>query len=497
MASLQKLLLSAPIVRVLLALLVLIVSTRESEAKKIFIPRYSFKIDEQALPKDPLLEALPGTAKLPSILNEELALVPQLMFMTPLDKKLEFFKAQEEMAHVLAKINHLNKKERDGFLKIYLAKRDDLRGLPFRMSDDCKTDEKQAFLFGRAVAFVQLALQTSHETLLEEHVKSQPKDASQKELDAALKKMDDNARSKQFWLDLSAKTFAVWLKENAPAVQQSPDAIDRAVVAALMQMITPRHEAYKTGMVRYLTTIKQPDATASLVKLAIYPPEANVRTAAIDALKSRPYSDYSNAVMAGFRYPLPVISKRAADVLVQTKNTSVLDDLVTVLTEPDPRAPRTRNVDGQHVSVVREMVRINHHHNCLMCHAPSNTPDVPQGVLTAPVALPSDALPSAVHGYGSGLSPDIFVRTDMTYLRQDFSVMMNVENAKPWPEMQRFDFFVRTRDVTPAQAAEATKLLATQTPSNHAAAQYALRELTGQTPTNPSPSSWRKIIAAR
>ena len=73
-------------------------------------------------------------------------------------------------------------------------------------------------------------------------------------------------------------------------------------------------------------------------------------------------------------------------------------------------------------------------------------------------------------GYGSRQSPDIFVRTDMNYLRQDFSVMMKVENAKPWPEMQRFDFFVRTREVSLAEAEDITKALAKQTPSSHAAA---------------------------
>jgi hypothetical protein len=36
----------------------------------------------------------------------------------------------------------------------------------------------------------------------------------------------------------------------------------------------------------------------------------------------------------------------------------------------------------------------------------------------------------------------------VTYLRQDFSVMMTVPDAHPWPELQRFDFLVRERKLT-------------------------------------------------
>ena len=42
---------------------------------------------------------------------------------------------------------------------------------------------------------------------------------------------------------------------------------------------------------------------------------------------------------------------------------------------------------------------------------------------------------------------------DVTYLRQDFSAMLPVAEAHPWPEMQRFDFPVRERNVTEDEAA--------------------------------------------
>ena len=40
------------------------------------------------------------------------------------------------------------------------------------------------------------------------------------------------------------------------------------------------------------------------------------------------------------------------------------------------------------------------------------------------------------------------VRADVTYLTQDFSVMQPVIDHGPWPDMQRFDFFARTRPLT-------------------------------------------------
>ena len=39
----------------------------------------------------------------------------------------------------MAKINHLNRKKRDGFMLAMLEQRPDLRGLPFLMGDDCRT----------------------------------------------------------------------------------------------------------------------------------------------------------------------------------------------------------------------------------------------------------------------------------------------------------------------------------------------------------------------
>ena len=94
-------------------------------------------------------------------------------------------------------------------------------------------------------------------------------------------------------------------------------------------------------------------------------------------------------------------------------------------------------------------------------------------------------------------TPDILVRIDMTYLRQDFSLMMPVADAHPWREMQRFDFLVRTRQVTPAevQAFESRRKAdgPDQPSAYHRAALFALRELSGRE-AEATPQAWRKLL---
>src|SRR5205814_2638722 len=40
--------------------------------------------------------------------------------------------------------------------------------------------------------------------------------------------------------------------------------------------------------------------------------------------------------------------------------------------EGDPRVPVTKELEGRKVAAVREVVRINHHRNCMLCHAPAS-----------------------------------------------------------------------------------------------------------------------------
>lgn len=174
--------------------------------------------------------------------------------------------------------------------------------------------------------------------------------------------------------------------------------------------------------------------------------------------------------------------------------------MVNFLDEPDPRAPLTK--EGKHL--VREVVKLNHLHNCQLCHAPGNTEDVElkrtgrsPHLVTAPVPSPGQPLPPPSMGYGDFSSPDILVRVDVNYLRQDFSLLQPVKDAAPWPETQRFDFLLRTREITSAEAESYQAWIKSQGPGylspNHQAALGALRSLTGRD-AEPTARAWRKVL---
>src|SRR5207244_7009209 len=118
------------------------------------------------------------------------------------------------------------------------------------------------------------------------------------------------------------------------------------------------------------------------------------------------------------------------------------------------------------------------------CHAPGNTGTVSAETLTVAVPLPNEQLSPPSNGYQQNGAPDLLVRIDVTYLRQDFSVKQPVADAAPWPEMQRFDFLVRTRELTEEEAAAYREKLDKRekgriTPYQRAAV-TALREKTGK-----------------
>ena len=173
-----------------------------------------------------------------------------------------------------------------------------------------------------------------------------------------------------------------------------------------------------------------------------------------------------------------------------------------MLESPDPRLPVTEKRDGKDVTFVRELVKVNHHRNCLLCHAPGNTDNTPDGVLKVAVPLPSEPLPKPSDGGGyqstPPATPDIVVRLDMTYLRQDFSLMMPVSDPHPWPEMQRFDFLVRTRTLTTPRRHRRMSPAARPTSRGDCRRIIArrclpLRELTGRD-TEPTAAAWRKLL---
>jgi uncharacterized protein (TIGR03000 family) len=452
--------------------------------EKPALPRFHFTID----PATPLQDLLPVPPKVGQLsgplLGDDLTHVPELRFQAPPTLNLAKTNAERAIAFQMAKINHLNNKKTDGFLNALLAARSDLQGLPFAMGDACRSKGEHSRHFALAVNLVRNRLFIAQQTVTvggevnEENASPQKRTAADVE--------------KSFWQQL----LAAYAEEDAAILRSdrvARDFIARGRVASLMQILAPESPALRLGLARYLATMSHIEATRALARLTLFSAEAEVRQAALDALKIRRERDYTDILLAGLRYPLPAVARRAADALVKLERSDLVPRLVALLDEPDPRAPVLEKVEQKQVLVVRELVRINHHQSCLLCHSPGNRGQA-KGTLTASIPVPGEPLPSLTQYYN--MPTDLLVRVDVTYLRQDFSLLQAVKNAKPWPKMQRFDFRVRKRVLTEEEAAGYRSKLAPRqgrlTPYQRAIL-AALRELTGHD-TGPTGKDWRKLL---
>jgi hypothetical protein len=446
-------------------------------------------------PKTPVENLLPTPPRFrqPTVLilglfKDELARVPEVSFQEPISRGVSVDKAREQTAQMLAKINFVNQKERDGFLKTLVSKRADLNGLPFAMGEACRQTQERGKQFAQALGTLRQALQ------------------------AVAGNNNPTETADNFWQQYQTSCLQED-KANAHCDAAHREHVALARISALMQVLAPETVAMRTGLARYLATLSHTEATRALAKLAIFAPESDVRQAALDGLKVRRDADYTEVLLQGLRYPLPSVAQHAAGDIVTLNRKDLVPRLVDFLAEPDPRLPvaidKTASVSSTSSpagkkTIVREVVRINHHRNCLMCHtpgsdvasAPLSTPAASAPVVTAAVPIPGEPLPTFGTGYQSS-TPDIVVRVDVTYLRQDFSVMQRVAEAHPWPEMQRFDFLVRTRDVTEEEALAVRDRLGQKEAGvlspYHRAVVTALRELTGRD-TEPTAEAWRRLL---
>jgi hypothetical protein len=280
----------------------------------------------------------------------------------------------------------------------------------------------------------------------------------------------------------------------------------KACVAALMQILPKESARIRQGLVEQLTKFNateadRDEASKALARLSLYSPEEQIRRAANMALLKRPTNPTTELLVAGLRYPWASVAQNAAEALIQQQRTDLIPQLVNILDEADPRAPVLQELAGKKVTVVRELVRINHMRNCLLCHPPATAaqekvPDSNLVMATGPVPAPGHELQidPETGGYGSSQNPDILIRADVTYLRQDFSLMQKVDNAAPWPEMQRFDFLVRSRVVNEQEAKFIRAELGRQPSPYQQAALHALRRLTGRD-AGDTAQAWRSVLA--
>jgi hypothetical protein len=439
-----------------LSLLVLVLlpqlSGRQLHAQE---KRFYFKID----PKAPLKDLLPvppkATRQTGPALVDHLAKVPEMQFQQPLRTGNQWFPPSPETlmkqtAHQVAKINFLNRNQPDHFLEVLLENRPDLAGLPFVMGDACRLDKKRGESFRAAVLQVRVFLQGN----------------------------------------LSLLNTATLFGKISTRTEKHKEEFIRAV----MQMSPPDLSGNPMPLISHLAQFREKEATRAFARMALYSEENHIRQAALKVLEKRDRSEFVDQLLQGLNYPWPEVAKNAAAAMAHLKTTDLIPELIQALDQPDPRLPVLKNLNGMQVSVVREVVRINHHRNCLLCHPPGNTSDVKVGeVLTGAVPNPGESLSPTFY---ESRSPDILVRADVTYLRPDFSRMQKVAHAAPWPETQRFDFLVRTRILSEAEAKSfKAEFARREKPSPYRqAALTALRALTGRD-AEPTAEAWRKVLA--
>jgi hypothetical protein len=163
---------------------------------------------------------------------------------------------------------------------------------------------------------------------------------------------------------------------------------------------------------------------------------------------------------------------------------------------------------------VRELVRLHHLTNCLLCHPPASTdldpvlgadPIVSLASANATLARAGQVLQKTpgAHSYGSASrNGPALLRADITYLRQDFSVLQDLPPALaslrtqsgPLADpMQRFDFVVRKRPVSTKEA-EQLRTAAGERASfpQRESVLFALREITGRD-AGTSYAAWLKL----
>jgi hypothetical protein len=230
---------------------------------------------------------------------------------------------------------------------------------------------------------------------------------------------------------------------NFSQVRTIPDQWKRAeAVPTLTQMLQAENTPLRLLLVEMLADIKGKEAGEALARRALFDLAPEVREKAVEALAKRPAAEYVSVLVSGFRWPWAPVADHAAEAIEAIKPPEAFLELVSKAEKPDPSLPR-QSADGKSL-MVTELVRINHLSNCVVCHAPSSAPN---DLVRGQAPIPGEETVQPYYGGNEGF----FVRADVTFLRQDFSVPQPVLNPYKWPGIQRFDYLLRDRKATPAE----------------------------------------------
>lgn len=207
-------------------------------------------------------------------------------------------------------------------------------------------------------------------------------------------------------------------------------------VRPLRQVYEVQPENGRLALARILARAKSDRAARELVRLAVFDLSERVREEAVLQLATQDRGAVRAELLAAFRHPWAPAAINAAKAIDRLGDWRMIPALEKLLDQPDPCEP----FEEKGTWYVRELVRVNHLKNCLLCHPAAGTT---RPVVGGPVPLRDKEVPVVYYASRDKTIP--LVDASTVYLRQDFSVLHQVKDAKPWPEVQRFDYFVRTR----------------------------------------------------
>lgn len=372
--------------------------------------------------------------------------------------------ARKRLENQAKEIHGQTAKDADAFVRYLEETRADLTGLPFLKGKDCQLKKGQRGNWDLLSRGIRASLAMAELRL------SAYRGRTEQEIRAV----------KQFWARFEERG------------QMRDLLMEPEAVPALQQMLQTGPTSLRASLVERLQKMEGKAASIALARRAVFDLDWGVRKEALAALSKRPAADYSPVLVEALRYPWVPAAQRAAEAIAALKLKELVPELIDLLDEPDPGEPFLAEVNGVETPVVRELVRVNHFRNCMLCHAPSlDTKDLVRGLMP----VPGEQIPRAE--YYSERRGGIFVRADITYLRQDFSVMLPVADSKPWPASQRYDFLVRTRPITAEE--KAAWLARAVPPEVGTLSDYqrtilsALQRLTGEY-AGTTAAHWRQLL---
>jgi hypothetical protein len=306
----------------------------------------------------------------------------------------------------------------------------------------------------------------------------------------------------------SAKGLASWasrLKDTKPGELPSLFAQEEwrrpERVPALVQVLTAGPETSRFALVRQLALMEGRPACEALARVAVFDPHPDVRREAVTALKDRPGKEYRPILLGALSHPWEPAAEHAAEALAALKRLEAVPTLLKALKGLDPLAPYA--TAGRTGRYVKELVRVKHVANCLLCHPPSLHADDPGRAHVPGTGKLQEVTTREFRGflgYGGAfgtftttqLVGATFIRADVTFLRQDYSVTLRDARGGVLRSEGRFDLFVRERVATPADVRDAVARKRAGRTAHRRAAEFALRELTGREP-GPGEVNWRRF----